>query len=110
MTAKQARLKKEEDEKCSDINSAACYDHTANVGIGPIKVSDKFPEQTTPVYDYSEVLHKSFLFYFVQRSGKLPYQVHFPHPSALDTTREVLCRKCTSIGAKLPACTCSHFQ
>ena len=24
------------------------------------------------VYDYADVLHKSFIFYFQQRSGKLP--------------------------------------
>jgi hypothetical protein len=75
VTAKQARLKKEEDEKCTETNSAHCYDHTSNIGIGPIKVSDKFPSAADSVYDYSEVLHKSFIFYFVQRSGKMPYQV-----------------------------------
>jgi len=39
VTAKQARLKKEEAEKCTEENAAACYDHTGNVGIGPVKVS-----------------------------------------------------------------------
>ncbi len=38
MTAKQARLKKEEAEKCTEENAAACYDHTGNIGIGPVKV------------------------------------------------------------------------
>ena len=38
MTAKQARLKKESEEKCDDSNSAHCYDHTRNIGIGAIKV------------------------------------------------------------------------
>lgn len=78
VTAKQARLKKESAEKCDDSNGAHCYDHTANVGIGPIKVSEKFPAADQSTYDYSEVLHKSFLFYFQQRSGKLPHQVRQP--------------------------------
>lgn len=38
VTAKQARLKKEEAEKCTEDNAAACYDHTGNIGIGPVKV------------------------------------------------------------------------
>ena len=38
VTAKQARLKKEEAEKCTDENASACYDHTGNMGIGPVKV------------------------------------------------------------------------
>lgn len=38
-------------------------------------MSDKFPATDKSAYDYSEVLHKSFIFYFQQRSGKLPYQV-----------------------------------
>lgn len=75
VTAKQARLKKESAEKCDDSNAAHCYDHTTNRGIGPVKVSDKFPAADQSTYDYSEVLHKSFLFYFQQRSGKLPHQV-----------------------------------
>lgn len=83
MTAKQARLKKESAEKCDENNAGHCYDHTTNVGIGQIKVSDKFPAADKSTYDYSEVLHKSFLFYFQQRSGKLPYQVpiHTTHIS-----------------------------
>ena len=39
VTAKQARLKKEEAEKCTEENASACYDHTGNTGIGPVKVS-----------------------------------------------------------------------
>lgn len=39
VTAKQARLKKEEAEKCTEENAAACYDHTGNIGIGPVKAS-----------------------------------------------------------------------
>ena len=39
MTAKQARLKKEEAEKCTEENASACYDHTGNMGIGAVKVS-----------------------------------------------------------------------
>ncbi|BDA42119.1 Endoglucanase B [Coccomyxa sp. Obi] len=74
VTAKQARLKKESAEKCDDSNAAHCYDHTTNAGIGAVKVSDKFPATDKSAYDYSEVLHKSFLFYFQQRSGKLPHQ------------------------------------
>ncbi len=74
MTAKQARLKKESEEKCDDANSAHCYDHTRNLGIGPIKVSEQWPATTGPTYDYADVLHKSFIFYYQQRSGKLPHQ------------------------------------
>ena len=39
VTAKQARLKKEEAEKCTEENADACYDHTGNIGIGPVKAS-----------------------------------------------------------------------
>lgn len=46
------------------------------------KVAEKFPSKADPAYPYSEVLHKSFLFYFQQRSGKLPHQV-CPHAHAL---------------------------
>jgi hypothetical protein len=74
VTAKQARLKKESEEKCDDANSAHCYDHTRNLGIGPIKVSEQWPATTGPTYDYADVLHKSFIFYYQQRSGKLPHQ------------------------------------
>ena len=43
-----------------------------------LQVSDKLPSKAEPAYQYSEVLHKSFLFYFQQRSGKLPHQVRAP--------------------------------
>lgn len=42
-----------------------------------LQVGDKLPNKAEPAYQYSEVLHKSFLFYFQQRSGKLPHQVSF---------------------------------
>ncbi len=51
------------------------------------QVSETFPDKTDAAYQYSEVLHKSFLFYFQQRSGQLPHQVdthyqqHAPNPS-----------------------------
>lgn len=82
MTAKQARLKKESAEKCDDSNAAHCYDHTTNIGIGPIKVSETWPETTGAAYNYADVLHKSFIFYFQQRSGALPQQVRSPHRSS----------------------------
>ena len=44
-----------------------------------MQVSDAFPARSDAAYQYSEVLHKSFLFYFQQRSGKLPHQVHITH-------------------------------
>ena len=48
--------------------------------IGPffVQVAEKFPSKADAAYPYSEVLHKSFLFYYQQRSGKLPHQV-CPH-------------------------------
>lgn len=48
VTAKQARLKKEEAEKCTEENSAACYDHTGNIGIGPVKVPEPFLDFQKP--------------------------------------------------------------
>ena len=48
-----------------------------------LQVSDKFPSKAEPAYQYSEVLHKSFLFYFQQRSGKLPHQVRALSDSCL---------------------------
>ncbi len=47
--------------------------------FSPMQVSDAFPARSDAAYQYSEVLHKSFLFYFQQRSGKLPHQVHITH-------------------------------
>lgn len=44
-----------------------------------MQVSDTFPDTGDAAYQYSEVLHKSFLFYFQQRSGKLPHQVRPGH-------------------------------
>ena len=55
-----------------------CYDHTNNTGIGPIKVLHEFPPKEKAPYDYAEVLHKSFIFYYLQRSGELPQQVWSP--------------------------------
>ena len=40
-----------------------------------LQVSGVFPDKDDAAYQYSEVLHTSFLFYFQQRSGKLPHQV-----------------------------------
>ena len=40
-----------------------------------MQVSEQWPATTGGAYDYADVLHKSFIFYFQQRSGKLPYQV-----------------------------------
>ena len=44
-----------------------------------LQVVDTFPNKADPAYQYSEVLHKSFIFYFQQRSGKLPHQVPLYH-------------------------------
>ena len=44
-----------------------------------LQVSGVFPDKDNAAYQYSEVLHKSFLFYFQQRSGKLPHQVSAVH-------------------------------
>lgn len=62
-------------------NDASCYDHTNNTGIGLIRVSHEMPLPQRSPYNYAEVLHKSFIFYYQQRSGKLPQQVHLPLPS-----------------------------
>lgn len=40
----------------------------------PYNLTGPYVAPTKAKYDYSEVLHKSFLFYQAQRSGKLPYQ------------------------------------
>ena len=51
-------------------------------GSSHVQVAEKFPSKADAAYPYSEVLHKSFLFYYQQRSGKLPHQVD-PHAQAL---------------------------
>ncbi len=48
--------------------------------FGMVQVGEKFPSKAEPAYQYSEVLHKSFLFYYQQRSGKLPHQVPLTLP------------------------------
>ncbi|RUP51631.1 Six-hairpin glycosidase-like protein [Jimgerdemannia flammicorona] len=40
---------------------------------GPLYTGN-YVAPTTAKYDYAEVIHKSYLFYHSQRSGKLPYQ------------------------------------
>lgn len=52
-----------------------CYDHTNNTGQGSVTVSRRFPPAEQSPYNYAEVLHKSYIFYYQQRSGKLPFQV-----------------------------------
>lgn len=54
---------------------ASCYDHTNNTGTGSIRVTNTYPPPEKAPYNYAEVLHKSFIFYFQQRSGKMPQQV-----------------------------------
>ncbi|KAI8914725.1 family 9 glycoside hydrolase [Powellomyces hirtus] len=41
---------------------------------GPVVNSAAYVAPATTKYDYADALHKSFLFYWAQRSGKLPYQ------------------------------------
>ncbi|KNC96562.1 uncharacterized protein SPPG_08149 [Spizellomyces punctatus DAOM BR117] len=41
---------------------------------GPIVDSATYVAPAQPKYDYVDVIHKSYLFYWAQRSGKLPYQ------------------------------------
>ena len=53
-----------------------------------LQVGDKLPNKAEPAYQYSEVLHKSFLFYFQQRSGKLPHQVSFCSSALTSNTYE----------------------
>ena len=50
---------------------------------GGVQVGEKFPSKAEPAYQYSEVLHKSFLFYYQQRSGKLPHQVPLTLPNCM---------------------------
>lgn len=63
------------DSNGCEANDPNCYDHTRNVGSGNITVSRRFPPADLSPYNYAEVLHKSYLFYYQQRSGKLPFQV-----------------------------------
>ena len=55
---------------------ASCYDHTNNTGIGQVRVSRAYPPPEKSPYNYAEVLHKSFIFYYQQRSGPMNPQVH----------------------------------
>ena len=57
---------------------ASCYDHTTNIGVGNLTVGRSFPPPARGPYNYAEALHKSYIFYDVQRSGKLPFQVGPP--------------------------------
>ncbi|KAJ3023150.1 hypothetical protein HKX48_004091 [Thoreauomyces humboldtii] len=41
---------------------------------GPVVDAASYVAPATAKYDYADVLHKSFLFYWAQRSGKMPYQ------------------------------------
>lgn len=54
---------------------ASCYDHTNNTGIGPVKTSHTYPPPEKAPYNYAEVLHKSFIFFYQQRSGPMNPQV-----------------------------------
>ena len=59
-----------------------------------LQVLETFPDKSSPAYQYSEVLHKSFLFYFQQRSGKLPHQVCALFPPRLPHRGNwILCAK-----------------
>ena len=60
--------------KCK-TGDASCYDHTNNTGIGSVKVGREYPTPDRAPYNYAEALHKSFIFYYQQRSGKLQPQV-----------------------------------
>ena len=53
---------------------ASCYDHTNNRGLGNLTVARAFPPVSKGPYNYAEALHKSYIFYDTQRSGKLPFQ------------------------------------
>lgn len=63
---------------------ASCYDHTNNRGLGNLTVARAFPPVAKGPYDYAEALHKSYIFYDTQRSGKLPFQVRRLSRSAAD--------------------------
>ncbi|KAJ3144927.1 hypothetical protein HDU86_001319 [Geranomyces michiganensis] len=41
---------------------------------GPLVNSAQYQAPADPKYDYVEVIHKSYLFFWAQRSGKMPYQ------------------------------------
>ena len=72
-----------------------------------VQVAEKFPSKANAAYPYSEVLHKSFLFYYQQRSGKLPHQV-CPHaymthlPQLLGQPRHICELHQTSTGLCYP--------
>ena len=61
------------DSKELHAGAAACQ-HV----MSRMQVSEQWPATTGGAYDYADVLHKSFIFYFQQRSGKLPHQVPLP--------------------------------
>ena len=63
-----------EDSKVCQPGDASCYDHTGNLGNGTLKVSRSFPSTAKGPYNYAEALHKSYIFYDAQRSGRLPFQ------------------------------------
>ena len=66
---------------------ASCYDHTNNRGLGNMTVARAFPPVVKGPYNYAEALHKSYIFYDTQRSGKLSFQVgqEAPTSSIFDT-------------------------
>lgn len=80
-----------------------------------MQVADKFPNKGDAAYQYSEALHKSFLFYYQQRSGRLPHQVRPASFKVLTIPRggtekdcigQGACRKlgfCYRSGTALPA-------
>ena len=83
-------------------NDSKCYDHTHNIGYGNVTVSSRFPPSQHSPYNYAELLHKSYIFYYQQRSGKLPSQV-----GVWCCTLTALLRRNASALRDLPVCICS---
>ena len=70
---------------------STCYQDLT--GSLRVQVAEKFPSKADAAYPYSEVLHKSFLFYYQQRSGRLPHQVG-PHAQAFRPSQLLRQPKC----------------
>lgn len=70
------------DDNSAPVNATGPYSgpYQVNATIDPHIVPNgplytgPYTAPTTPKYNYAEVVHKSYLFYHSQKSGKLPYQ------------------------------------
>ena len=87
--------------KVCDKGDATCYDHTGNLGLGNLTVGRTFPAKARGPYNYAEALHKSYIFYDAQRSGKLPFQAGGPFVFST-------CCTCSLSRNHVSVCTADH--